>query len=233
MNAFKVVSDLICPWCYIGKRRLEAALRKLPAAVAYSVSWHPFQLNPDMPREGMDRKEYCTSKFGSWDRCQEMYAQIAEHGKTVGIDFHFEEQATVPNTLDVHRVIWLAGKEEAQDPVVEHLFRAYFCDGVDLSSRGNLVEVCAAAGLARRRLEQLLSSREGIAEVLAEEHEVKALGITSVPLFIILDRVAVSGAQTPEHLVKAWRQARASRQGRRKPDAEAVAPSRGPEGCQV
>jgi len=217
MSAFKVVSDLICPWCYIGKRRLESVLHELPSAVDHSVSWHPFQLNPDMPKQGMNRKEYCMNKFGSWDRCLEMYAQIAAFGKTVGIDFQFQKQPTVPNTLDAHRVIWLAAREGAQDAVVERLFRAYFCEGVDLSIRSALVEVGAAAGLERKRLDQLLSSTEGVAEVLAEESEVKRLGITAVPLFIILDRVAVSGAQTPENLLKAWQQARASQQKRRKP----------------
>ncbi len=204
MNSFKVVSDLICPWCYIGKRRLEAALRELPPGTAISVSWHPFQLNPHMPREGMDRKEYCMRKFGSWAKCEELYAQIRAAGETAGIDFHFERQPTIPNTLDSHRVIWLAGQEGVQDAVVEALFRSYFCEGVNLSSRSNLVGVAAMAGLDRSRVERLLGSGAGVAEVQAQEQEIKTLGISAVPLFIIQDRVAISGAQPAETLLAAF-----------------------------
>lgn len=207
MQTFKVVSDLVCPWCYIGKRRLEAAIKELPDGAEASVSWHAFQLNPDMAAEGMDRREYCTQKFGSWERCEEMFAQIAEVGKTVGLRFRFDRQAAIPNTFDAHRVIWLAGLEEAQDEVVEALFRAYFCEGVDLTSRGNLIEVAASAGLAKRRVQEMFDSKEGVAEVQTEEQAVKTLGVSSVPLFIIHDRVAVSGAQPPETLVKAFMQA--------------------------
>jgi len=207
MNTFKVVSDLICPWCYIGKRRLEAALRELPPETNVSVSWLPFQLNPDMPRGGMDRKEYCMRKFGSWAKCEELYAQISAAGKTVGIDFHFEKQPIIPNSFDSHRVIWLAGQEGRQDAVVEALFRAYFCEGVNLSNSSNLVEVATAAGLDRTQTERLLSSDRAVAEVQAEEQEIKELGVSAVPLFIIQDRVGVSGAQPPETLLRAFAQA--------------------------
>jgi predicted DsbA family dithiol-disulfide isomerase len=211
MNTFKVVSDLICPWCYIGKRRLEAALRQLPKGTAVEVSWHPFQLNPEMPRRGMDRKEYCQRKFGSWEKCQQMFTEISSVGKTVGIEFHFEKQPTIPNTLEAHRVIWLAGREGCQGAVMEALFRAYFCDGVNLSNRGGLLEVSTNAGLDRKLVDRLLNSDEGVAEVWAEEKEVKSLGISSVPLFIIQETLAVSGAQPPEAILKAFEQAQASR----------------------
>lgn len=207
MRSIKVVSDLVCPWCYIGKRRLEAALGCLEESTGVSVSWHPFQLNPDLPSEGMDRREYCNRKFGSWARCEEMFERISEVGKTVGIEFRFEKQLIVPNTLNVHRVIWLGGRQGVQDGVVEALFRAYFCEGVDLSRDTELVDVVAEAGLEKRLLQRFLSADEGLAEVLSEEQEVKALGISSVPLFIMADRVAVSGAQPTETLVAAYRQA--------------------------
>lgn len=207
MITFKVVSDLICPWCYIGKRRLEAALQELPSGSDFSVSWHPFQLNPDMPPHGMDRKEYLTAKFGSWARVEQMFVQISEVGKTVGIEFHFEKRLTIPNSFDAHRVIWLAGQERVQDAVVEALFRAYFCEGISLSRRSELIEVSADAGLERTRVERLLRSDEGAEEVRSEEREIKALGVSSVPLFIFQDRVAVSGAQPPETLLRAFGQA--------------------------
>jgi len=208
MITVKVVSDVICPWCYIGKRRLEAALRELPPNKKVSVSWHPFQLNPDMPSTGMNRMEYCTRKFGSWERCEEMFVQISSVGKTVGINFRFDRQQAVPNTFLAHRVIWLAGQEGVQDAVAEALFRAYFCEGVDLSNHSQLLNVCGAAGLMRRKLEALLNSDEGTLQVQAEEHEIKTLGISAVPLFIIDDCVAVSGAQPPHALLDAFEQAR-------------------------
>lgn len=206
MTTFKVISDLVCPWCYIGKRRLEAALRQLPTGTAVSVSWHPFQLNPDMPSEGMDRKKYCTRKFGSWAKCEELFARISAAGETVGIDFHFERQPIIPNTFDAHRVIWLAGKDGKQDAVVEGLFRAYFCEGVNLSSQSNLVEVAAAAGLDQHQVERMLSSDQAASEVQAEEQEIKQLGVSAVPLFIIQDHIAVCGAQPAETLLAAFEQ---------------------------
>ena len=210
MNGVKVVSEVICPWCYIGKRRLEAALRALPGKSKNLVTWHPFQLNPEMPEEGMDRMEYCVRKFGSWDRCEEMFGQISAVGKTVGIQFRFDMQQIIPNTFAAHRLIWLAGEEGVQDAVVEALFRGYFCEGADLSDRAQLTQLGVGAGIVRDQVERFLASDEGASPVQAEEQEVKALGISAVPLFIIQDRVAVSGAQPPETLLKAFEQARAT-----------------------
>lgn len=206
MNTFKVVSDLICPWCYIGKRRLEAAVGQLPAGTAVSVSWHPFQLNPDLPPQGMNRKDYCARKFGSWAKCEELFARIRAVGETVGLDFHFERQPIIPNTFDAHRVIWLAGQEGTQDSVVEALFRAYFCEGVNLTDKSSLVEIALAAGLDRVQVERLLSSDQGTAEVQAEEQEIKRMGVSAVPLFIIHGHLAVSGAQPAETLRTAFDQ---------------------------
>jgi predicted DsbA family dithiol-disulfide isomerase len=185
---------------------LEAALRQLPDTTEVSVSWHPFQLNPSMPAEGTDKKEYCVRKFGSWARCEELFAQMTEVGKTLGIEFRFDKQPIIPNTFDAHRVIWFAGQEGLQDQIVEALFNAYFCEGVNLSRRPQLIQVCEEAGLERNRLERLLRSDEGAAEVLSQEREIKSLGTTSVPLFIIQDRVALSGAQPPETILQAFEQ---------------------------
>ena len=233
MNTFKVVSDLICPWCYVGKRRLEAALRELPPGMEASVSWHPFQLNPEMPRQGMDRNEYRLRKFGDGAHCQSMDARLTEVGKTVGIEFRFDLQPNIPNTFDPHRVIWLAGEQGVQDAVMEALFHAYFCEGANFSNRANLVEVAASAGLDAARLERLLGSDEGADEVRGEEQEVKSLGISAVPLFIIQDRVAVSGAQPPESLVRAFEQARRGQLKHGSSARESLNPSCGPAGCKV
>ncbi len=208
MNTVKVVSDIICPWCYIGKRRLEAALRQARRTAKTAVSWHPFQLNPDMPAQGMNRVEYCIRKFGSWDRCEEMFVQISSVGKTVGIDFRFDKQQMVPNTFAAHRVIWFAGREGVQDAVVEALFRAYFREGADLSDLSQLVAIGKSAGLDEAEVEDFLDSEEGVTQIQSEEHEIKSLGISAVPLFIIQDCIAVSGAQGPETLLQAFEQAR-------------------------
>ncbi len=233
MHTFKVVSDLICPWCYIGKRRLEAALRELPDGEEAAVSWHPFQLNPDMPEDGMVLREYCIRKFGSWEHCETLLAQISEAGRAVGIEFKFESQRVLPNTFDAHRVIWLAGLAGVQDAVVEALFRAYFCEGIDLRARSLLIEVAASGGLDADRVERFLESDEGVARVRSEESEIKKLGVSSVPLFIIQDHVAVSGAQPPETILKAFEEARELQRRRQKPRRGSMKPVRDPKGCSV
>ena len=132
---------MICPWCYIGKRRLEKAIAAHGGPV--QVRWLPFQLNPTMPKEGISRREYRTKKFGSWERSQELDAKVAAAGKAEGIHFAFDQIERTPNTLDAHRLIWLADKEGVQDAVVEALFRAYFTDGRDISNRQTLLDVVA------------------------------------------------------------------------------------------
>ena len=233
MNRFRVVSDLVCPWCYIGKRRLEAALHDLPPGADSAVSWHPFQLNPGMPPEGMDRNEYRLRKFGDPERCRGLDAQLTEVGKSVGIDFRFDLQSTIPNTFDSHRVIWLAGRLGVQDAVMEAFFRAYFCEGVNFSERARLVKVAVAAGLEAARIERLLGSEEGTAQVQAEEQEVKDFGVSAVPLFIIQDRIAVSGAQPPEVLLQAFDQAQRLLRKQRRPAEESAGPGCGTAGCQA
>src|SRR4051794_33131564 len=125
MLTIDVISDVICPWCFIGKRRLERALGGRPA----NVRWHPFQLNPDLAREGIDRRTYRVRKFGNWERSLELDAQVGSAGRYERIAFNFDRMARTPNTLDAHRVIWLAGEREVQDAVVGALFLAYFTDG--------------------------------------------------------------------------------------------------------
>ena len=131
-----VISDVICPWCYIGKRRLEKAVAALAGRERVRVRWHPFQLNPHMPKGGVSRKEYRTAKFGSWERSLDLDAQVAEAGRAEGIPFDFDRVMRTPNTLDAHRLIGLADTEGIQDAVVEAVFRAYFTEGRDISRTG-------------------------------------------------------------------------------------------------
>jgi len=203
MLTIDVISDVICPWCFIGKRRLEKALEGRPA----SVRWHPFQLNPDMPREGIERREYRIRKFGSWERSQELDAQVAAAGRGEGIAFNFDRQSRTPNTLDAHRVIWLAGERGVQDAVVEALFLAYFTDGRDLSDRAALAEVVVGAGLDRDEVDELLEGDGGLDVVRAGEEHGRRLGVSGVPFFVINGKVAVSGAQPPEAFLQAIEQA--------------------------
>jgi predicted DsbA family dithiol-disulfide isomerase len=203
MLTIDVISDVICPWCFIGKRRLERALNGRPAA----VYWHPFQLNPDMPRDGIDRKPYRIKKFGSWERSKELDAQAAAAGQGEGIAFNFDRMIRMPSTLDAHRVIWLAGKRGIQDSVVEALFRAHFADGRDLSDPVNLADVADGAGLDRAEVDELLAGDKGLDVVRAGEEQARRLGISGVPFFVVNGRVALSGAQPPELLRQAFEQA--------------------------
>ncbi|MCH7930535.1 MAG: DsbA family oxidoreductase, partial [Proteobacteria bacterium] len=142
----EIVSDVICPWCFIGKRRLERALAARPG-LDVETTWRPFQLNPDMPPEGMERQSYLAAKFGSADRAAQLYAEISKAGAVEGIDFAFDRIARTPNTIDAHRLIRFAGGDGAQDAVSELLFRRYFLDGADLGDRERLAEIGAEAGL--------------------------------------------------------------------------------------
>jgi predicted DsbA family dithiol-disulfide isomerase len=203
MLTIDVISDVICPWCFIGKRRLEKALNGRSA----TIRWHPFQLNPDMPREGIDRKSYRIRKFGSWERSQELDVQVAAAGRGEGIAFNFDRMARTPNTLDAHRVIWLAGERRVQDAVVVALFRAYFTDGRDLSDRATLADVAAGAGLDRAEVDDLLAGDRGLDAVRAGEEQARRLGVSGVPFFVVGGRVALSGAQPPEVFRQAFEQA--------------------------
>jgi predicted DsbA family dithiol-disulfide isomerase len=186
-----------------------------------------------MPFRGMDRNEYRMRKFGDAENCRARDAQLTEVGKTVGIGFRLDLQSNTPNTFDSHRVIWLAGQLGVQDAVVEAFFRAYFCEGANFSNTLKLIEVAASAGLDAARLERLLSSDEGATDVQSQEQEVKSLGISSVPLFIIQDRIAVSGAQPPETLLRAFEQTQEFQQKPRSPSPQRASPSRRRRNCKV
>jgi predicted DsbA family dithiol-disulfide isomerase len=199
-----VTSDVICPWCYIGKRRLEKAVTALARREDVRVRWHPFELNPWMPREGMNRKEYRAAKFGSWDRSLALDAQVTEVGRAEGLSFAFDKVERTPNTLDSHRLILLAEQENVQDAVVEALFWAYFTEGRDIGHTPTLLDVVAGAGLDRGRAEALLSGDEGIEAIRQFEREAQASDVQGVPLFLINKQIALSGAQDPSVFLAAF-----------------------------
>ncbi|HLW59873.1 MAG TPA: DsbA family oxidoreductase [bacterium] len=201
-----VVSDVICPWCFVGKRRLEKALRALGSGVEAMVEWHPFQLNPEMPRQGIDRKVYREAKFGDPARSEALDARLTEVGASEGLRFAFDRIRRTPNTFDAHRLIWLARREGAQDHVVEELFRRYFIEGEDVGDRQTLLDVAATCGLDRERADGFLASEAGTADVRQAEAEFRELGIEGVPHFIVDGKYGISGAQSPEILLSAFEQ---------------------------
>ena len=198
-----IVSDTICPWCFIGKRRFEQALQQLKRDDIL-VAWRPFQLNPDMPAEGMTREAYLSAKFGGDERVRKVYGAIAETGRDVGIDFHFERIRRTPNTLQSHRLVKLAGRENLQDQLVEALFQAYFIDGRDVGDNAVLVDVAVQAGLMREDAERYLGSEEDRDEVSASDLYARRLGINGVPCFIVNRKYAVSGAQPADAFVQVF-----------------------------
>ena len=208
-----VVSDVVCPWCFIGKRHLEAALAGLPAAAGAKVRWHPFELNPDLPAEGVDRKGYLEAKFGGPARAAEIYARVREAGVRAGLDFDFDAIVRQPNTRDAHRLIAWAQSRGDAGPLVERLFRAYFQEGRYVGDRDTLAALAAEAGFDAEAARVWLESGLGADEIADAEARVRALGISGVPFFIFDGRVGLSGAQPREAMREAIAQARAAATG--------------------
>ena len=203
-----VYSDVVCPWCYIGKRKLEQALMRLGEKnVAVTPNWRAFQLNPDMPLTGMARKDYVETKFGGPQRAKEIYARVAAVGNEVGIAFQFEKIERQPNTINAHRLIGYAGAQGKQDAISEALFRAFFLEFRDIGDIAALSDIAASAGLNRDGVHAFLSSDQGSAAAQQEDAVARQLGITGVPFFVFGGKYAVSGAQSAEVLVQAYEQA--------------------------
>jgi predicted DsbA family dithiol-disulfide isomerase len=199
-----VVSDVVCPWCYIGKRRLAAALSRVVGEhrdVDFAVSWHPFQLNPELPATGADRKDYLEAKFGGPQQAAEIYERVRAVGTTVGIAFDFDAIARQPNTLDAHRLIGWAQQRGAADTLVEKLFRAYFLEGRFIGDRAVLAAIAGDAGFDADAAVAMLESNQGVDDVQGMDRRVRELGVSGVPFFIFDSRLAVSGAQEADALV--------------------------------
>jgi predicted DsbA family dithiol-disulfide isomerase len=201
-----VISDVICPWCYIGKRRLEKAIAALDRQQEVRVRWLPFQLNPSMPKEGISRRDYRIKKFGSWERSLELDAKVVAVGKEEGIHFAFNRIEWTPNTVNAHRLIWLADEQGVQDAVVEALFRAYFTDGRDIGNRPTLIDVVAEAGLDRHQAEAVLNSDDGQEAIKEAGEQARRLRVEGVPFFLIDGMITLSGAQPPDAFLSAFSQ---------------------------
>jgi predicted DsbA family dithiol-disulfide isomerase len=208
MPRIEIFSDVVCPWCFVGKRRLEQALAlvgrgRAGGEIEVRVTWKPFELNPSLPREGVDRAAYRRAKFGSLERSQLLDARLLAAGEGVGIAFAFDRIQRTPNTFDAHRLLWLAESLGRQDALAEALFRAYFLEGLNVGDHGVLADLAEASGVHRARAASLLAGRDGEAEVRTEEDRAYRSGIQGVPHFIIGGTHPVSGAQNPEVIAAA------------------------------
>jgi predicted DsbA family dithiol-disulfide isomerase len=190
-----IVSDVVCPWCYIGKRRIEKALDQLQGQFEFEVSYLPFELNPGTPPEGFNQKEYLTKKFGSESKYNQITSHVTSVAAEEGLNFNFAKQTIAPNTRDAHRIIWFAKQEGKQVAVKEAFMKAYFEDGVDLSKTENLIAIS-----------ELLNSDEGLQEVIAAEQLNQQRGVSGVPFYIINNQYGISGAQPTETFIQALTQ---------------------------
>lgn len=207
-----VVSDVMCPWCFIGKRNLEAAMQ-LVEDIDLDVHWRPFQLDPTLPKEGKDRKLYLSEKFGGDARAGEIYKRVEDAGRMVGIEFEFDSIEVSPNTLDAHRLIrWAGGQgSETQNRVVRRLFELYFLEGANIGDHGVLADAATFAGMDGALVRKLLASDADTEAVQLEIANAQRMGVSGVPCFIIDNRYAVIGAQPAEAIAKTIRQAAAER----------------------
>jgi len=202
-----LVSDLVSPWCYLGRRRLDRALARLEGASVPVLRWAPLELHPAIPKQGLDLDEYLASVFGSPEAARPAMTLLKDLGERDGIRFEFERVRSVPNTLDAHRLILHAEAEDRQPQLVETLYRAFFEEGQDIGRAGVLVELAGRAGLDSDVAREYLASERGIDDVRDREARMKAVGLTGVPSFVINDRVAVLGAQEPDTILEAIDQA--------------------------
>jgi predicted DsbA family dithiol-disulfide isomerase len=192
-----IISDVVCPWCFIGKRRLEKALVMRPE-IETEITWRPFQLNPDMPAEGMARADYIATKFGDSGHSRRIHQTIAEAGATVSIDFAFDKIKRSPNTRNAHRLIRYATRQGAGNDVVTRLFEGYFLQGRDVGDIATLAKIAAEAGLDEREARAFLSGDSERDEIVAEDRNARRLGVNAVPCYIFAGQYAISGAQEPE-----------------------------------
>jgi predicted DsbA family dithiol-disulfide isomerase len=205
-----VVSDAVCPWCFVGKRRLEAALARSGDSDV-SVRWRPYQLDPTIPVGGLERRAYMRAKFRDDARLAEVHARLKALGAEVNIQFDFEAISRAPNTLDAHRLIRWASEAGAQDAVVERLFADFFERGRDIGAADVLVEAAEACGMDGATARSRLAGQGDVAEVRAEIEHAQGMGVSGVPFFIFASRLAVSGAQSADVLARAIREARSER----------------------
>ncbi len=201
-----IVSDAICPWCFIGKRNLEGALAVLKAeGLRFTVHWNPFQLNPDMPKEGRDRAQYRLWKFGSAERSAQLDAQVAQAAAGAGLGFRMDLLTRTPNTMDAHRLVWFAGQNGVQDAVMEAVFDAYFLQGQDIGDHAVLADCAGVAGLERQGVLDFLATDLADKELRQADQAAREQGVSGVPSFFLDGHGLFSGAMPAERIADALR----------------------------
>jgi predicted DsbA family dithiol-disulfide isomerase len=193
----EIVHDLVCPWCFLGVRRLLRTLRRRPDLL-FELTWRPFLLNPDMPRAGMSRPDYVMRKFGGEDRARRLYASISEIGRAEGVPFRFDRIRRTPSSVYAHRLVRYAGRHGCADAMVEALFSAHFTDGHDIGDLSVLVAIASASGLDPLAVRMFLLGEDEVDAVHADNLRAHRLGINGVPCFVVSGRHAIAGAQEPE-----------------------------------
>jgi predicted DsbA family dithiol-disulfide isomerase len=198
-----IVSDVVCPWCFIGKRRLEKAMRSLSNDYVFQIQWHPFELNPYVAEEGEDWLPMMKAKFGSESKLRQVFAHVTEIGKSEGINFHFEKITKAYRTLELHKILHLASQKGVQEALAERLFVAYFTEGKDLAATSVLAEILAPFGFSASELAQLQTDDNAAYEIRNAIQYFQSLGISGVPFYILNGKVGLSGAQPPEVFIEA------------------------------
>ena len=197
MTKLDILSDPICPWCYIGKAHLDNALADHQDH-PFTIEWHPFQLNPDMPPAGMNRREYLEKKFGGKNQAIQVYSKIEQSASAIGLPIDFAAMERTPNTIDAHRLIHWAGLEDKQQLMVDALFNAYFCMGLDIGDHNVLCDVAEVIGLERGVMARLLDSNSDVTLIKDRDAHSRLMGVSAVPTFIVGNQHAIPGAQTPD-----------------------------------
>lgn len=197
MIRLDILSDPICPWCYIGWTGLMRAMEAAGDS-PFALEWHPFQLNPDMPAEGMDRRAYLEAKFGGPDGASEVYGRIADHAKGIGLNLDLDGIDRTPNTINAHRLIHWAGLEGKQTPVVVALFKAYFEERRDIGDLTVLADIAESQGLDRAMIERLLASDADAEDISARDAHARSRGVSGVPTFVLAEQHVLPGAQPAE-----------------------------------
>lgn len=198
-----IVSDVVCPWCYVGKKRLESALEALGNPADIEINWHPFQLDPTIPDEGLDRKKYFIKKFGDEGRIRQMSDHLTQVGQQEGIDFQLNAIPHAINTLPLHALLHVAGQEGFQPEAEEMLFQAYFTDGKDLRNEDVLAELFSPYGWDREKIARIRADDAIAYEVKQEINHYQSMGVSGVPFFILNNKYGISGAQPAEVFVQA------------------------------
>ena len=210
MLTIDVYADVVCPWCYIGERRLQEAVRAVQAAQAdldVALRWRPFQLQPQMPEGGLPWRAFAEQKFGGWDRAEAAFRHVQAAGEGEGVRFDFARVATAPNTVDAHRLILFARERDREWAMAETLFAAYFTHGADLNDRDELARTSERVGLDRADVQAYLATDEGREAVEQSQEQARRLGVGGVPFYVLGGRYGLSGAQPASALASAIRQA--------------------------